>query len=400
MTTGTPPDPTPAFQVQGWCPGALRPMLSGDGLVVRLRAPLGRISPAQGQAIAAAAATHGNGLLDLSARGNLQLRGVTPASHPALIADLRPLGLIDADATAEARRNLLLTPFATAGDEALATALTDALTAPLPGFPSLPGKFGFVLDTGPAPVLSATPGDIRLERGAEGGLLIRCDGAALGAPVTEAEAPAAALALARWFCAAGGIDAGGRGRMAALIARGARPSGALAPRLPPAPALAPPTPGTCTPQGLLLGLAFGQISAPHLAALSRLGPLRLTPWRMLLLEGAAPDLLDLPSRRDLPGLILRADDPMARVIACTGAPGCQQALAPVRALAARLAAQVAPGARLHVSGCAKGCAHPGPADLTLLATATGFDLIRQGTPRDPPHQRGLDPSQIDLKEWF
>ncbi len=121
---------------------------------------------------------------------------------------------------------------------------------------------------------------------------------------------------------------------------------------------------------------------------------------MLLLEGAAPDLLDLPDLRDLPGLILRADDPMARVIACTGAPGCQQALAPVRALAAHLAAQVPPGARLHVSGCAKGCAHPGPADLTLLATATGFDLIRQGTPRDLPHQRGLDPSQIDLKEWF
>ena len=26
-----------AFEIKGWCPGALRPMLSGDGLVVRVR---------------------------------------------------------------------------------------------------------------------------------------------------------------------------------------------------------------------------------------------------------------------------------------------------------------------------------------------------------------------------
>ena len=31
--------PAQAPIVQGWCPGALRPMLSGDGLVVRVRLP-------------------------------------------------------------------------------------------------------------------------------------------------------------------------------------------------------------------------------------------------------------------------------------------------------------------------------------------------------------------------
>ena len=33
-----------APRVYGWCPGALRPMMSGDGLVVRIRAPLGRLT--------------------------------------------------------------------------------------------------------------------------------------------------------------------------------------------------------------------------------------------------------------------------------------------------------------------------------------------------------------------
>ncbi|MFN3576989.1 MAG: precorrin-3B synthase, partial [Tabrizicola sp.] len=102
-----------AWEIKGWCPGALRPMPSGDGLVVRIRPPLGRLTPAQAQAIAQAAETHGNGIIDLSARANLQLRGVTEASHPRLIDDLRAQGLIDPDIGTETLRNLIVAPFRT-----------------------------------------------------------------------------------------------------------------------------------------------------------------------------------------------------------------------------------------------------------------------------------------------
>ncbi|MEZ5797557.1 MAG: hypothetical protein R3D63_08930 [Paracoccaceae bacterium] len=111
---------------------------------------------------------------------------------------------------------------------------------------------------------------------------------------------------------------------------------------------------------------------------------------MLLVAG----LTALP---DLPGLILSPDDPLRRVEACTGAPGCLQARAATRPLARRLAPQVPPGQRLHVSGCAKGCACPGKADLVLVATAGGFDLIRQGRAQDEPLRRGLAETDIDLK---
>jgi precorrin-3B synthase len=146
-------------------------------------------------------------------------------------------------------------------------------------------------------------------------------------------------------------------------------------------------------QGALIGFAFGQMTADTLAALAPLGPLRVTPWRMVLIEA----LGTLP---DLPGLILRADDPLRRVEACSGAPACLQALAPVRDLATRLAPDVPMGKRLHVSGCAKGCAHPGRADLTLVATGQGFDLIRGGHAFDPPYARALSPEVIDLKGRF
>lgn len=377
----------PSFQVQGWCPGALRPMMSGDGLVVRVRPQAGRLTQTQAAGVAAAARTHGNALIDLSARGNVQLRGVSTASHSALIADLRALGLIDADATDEARRNVLVTPFADAATDALAARLGAALAR----MPQLPGKFGFVVDTGPAPVFAGIAGDIRFERAADGALLIRCEGAVLGAPVTEDAAPEAAVELAHWFVAAGGVT-DGRGRMAALIGRGLTPEGRLAPQIAPGPAAPAAAPGLVA-EGALVGFAFGQMTADTLAALAALGPLHITPWRMVLIEGVRA----LP---DLPGLILTADDPIRRVEACSGAPACLQALAPVRALASRLARDVPEGRRLHVSACAKGCAHPGRADLTLVATADGFDLIRGGSAHDTPDRRGLAPEMIDLKGLF
>lgn len=376
-----------AFQVQGWCPGALRPMMSGDGLVVRVRPQGGRLSPAQAAGIAAAARTHGNGLIDLSARGNVQLRGVTEATHAALIADLRKLDLIDADAADEARRNILVTPFADAATDALAAQLGAALAH----MPPLPGKFGFVVDTGPAPVFAGIAGDIRLERATDGGLVLRCDGLALGAAVGEGDAPAAAVALARWFVASGGVS-GGRGRMAALVGRGVVPEGDLAPRIAPAAPLPSPNPAI-VPQGALVGFAFGQMQADTLETLASLGSLRVTPWRMLLVEGLA----EMPASS---GLVTRGDDPIRRVEACSGAPACLQALAPVRDLAARLAPQVPQGRVLHVSGCAKGCAHPAPADVTLVATGAGFDLIRNGTTLDAAQRRGLAQDDIDLKGLF
>ena len=410
-----------AWQIKGWCPGALRPMQSGDGLVVRIRPPLGRLTPAQAAAIAQAAETHGNGTLDLSARANLQLRGVTEASHGPLIEDLRAEGLIDKDIETESLRNLIITPFRSSppspslphkggreaptpgrmrnGDSPLLSSpawggdggggrpaettdtLAAILTAALARMPRLPGKFGFAIDTGPRPVLTKASADIRLERSPDGRLILRPNGHALGQPVTDLAADT--IAMADWFVASGGI-ADGRGRMAALIARGILPPGCTI-----APARPLPTPGPgLHPEGALVALAFGQMRAETLHALTALGhEIRPTPWRMLFLVGAT----SLPA---IPGLITDPAEPILRVTACTGAPGCPQALGATRTLARLLAPQLGATQSLHVSGCAKGCAHPAPADLTLVAGQGGYDLIRNGTASDTPCLPGLTPQAI------
>ncbi len=411
----------PHPEIKGWCPGALRPMPSGDGLLVRIRPPCGRLTPAQAAGVAKAARTHGNGTLDLSSRANLQLRGVRPGAHAALIDDLSALGLIDPDIETESLRNLIITPFRKSppspslphaggrevppsgvmrdadaphppspvggrvrgkGHHATTTdTLAAILAASLARMPLLPGKFGFAIDTGPRPVLTETPADIRLERDTTGQLILRPDGYPLGQPVTGTSLADAALALAHWFLTTGGAPEG-RGRMAPHLARAALPEGFTTP---PAPPLPPPGPGM-HPEGALVAFAFGQMQAATLGALATLGhDLRLTPWRMILIAGAAqlPDLADL---------ITAPDDPLLRVTACTGAPGCPQALGATRDLARALAPNVT--GHLHVSGCAKGCAHPAAAPATLVATPNGYDLVRNGSAADPPSFTNLPPHLI------
>jgi len=170
--------------------------------------------------------------------------------------------------------------------------------------------------------------------------------------------------------------------MAAHLAGGANLPDTLAGSARPAAASAVSNPGV-HPQGALVGLAFGQMQSETLGFLAGLCPgLRLTPWRMILVEG----LEEMPRHE---GLVTRADDPLLRVVACTGAPACPEAHAETRELAASLAPRLAPETRLHVSGCAKGCAQPNAADITLVGTPDGIDLVRNGSPRDVPLQRGL-----------
>lgn len=364
-------------RIKGWCPGALKPMESGDGWIMRIKPRAGCLEAAQSLAIASAAARHGNGLIDLTGRANLQIRGLCETAFPALLRDLGDAGLIDADIATETRRNILLSPFARSRAIKLAQDLEHALAA---SDLTLPAKFGFAIDCADMRVLNDSPADIRIELGLHGGLILRADGCEFGAEFAGAHQ---ALELAAWFVDQGGIR-DGRGRMKSLIKTGACPPQDH--RIPPVPAGPSVRPGM-TPHGRLIALEFGQCNAQTLARLGAAGPLRVTPWRMLLIPGD-----DMP---DLHGLIHEPDDPRLRIHACSGAPRCPQALASTRPLARELAAHLPANVNLHVSGCGKGCGWPRRADLTLTATGPGrFDLIRGGIATDPAERRDLTPDTI------
>ena len=110
------------------------------------------------------------------------------------------------------------------------------------------------------------------------------------------------------------------------------------------------------------------------------GTLRLTPWRAVLLPGVAS-----AEAAGALGLIVEGADPRLRIVACPGRPGCGAALADTHLAAAWLAPRLPPGlGLLHISGCAKGCAHPRGAPATLVGARGGFTLIRGGRAADRP----------------
>ncbi|MFD1342071.1 precorrin-3B synthase [Litorisediminicola beolgyonensis] len=369
--------------VRGWCPGALRPMRAEDGLVVRVRPRLTRLSAAQAQGLAALAERYGAGVIEVTSRASLQLRGVSEGDHAALVSELQSLGLADTDAAREARCAVLVAPCRDAEAEALAAALDAGLAAAVDL--ELPSKFGFVVDCGATRQLADVSGDIRLERSLEG-LILRADGSPTGLPVAPDDAVEAALELARWFVMSGGVGADGRGRMAAHLVRVALPE-ALSGHALPVEKVAPMHPGR-TSEGMTVAAGFGLFPATSVAKLAeQTDALIPTPWRSFFLPGAPELALD-------PDLITDPRDPLLRLHGCTGAPACPQAEAETRSIARQLARDLPDGVTLHVSGCAKGCAHPGPADLTLTGRDGRFDLIRAGRASDPPERRGLAPDQL------
>ncbi|PAU76913.1 cobalamin biosynthesis protein CobG [Halomonas salipaludis] len=375
-------------RIKGWCPGAWRPMATGDGLLVRVRPRLGRLTRQQMLALCEAAETFGSGLVELTSRANLQLRGVSEASWPGLMDYLVEHGLVDPDPDSERRPQLLLAPDWQADDATFEAARL--LEARLDELPALPAKWGLAIDAGVAPLLGEVSADLRIERSAPGSLIVRADGRELGTPV---DSPAAAVELlvrlANWFVDSGGYDAG-------RMRRHTAPLPAWAPAV-----MAPAEAGPRLPLGAYLegegawgrvvGLPFGRAPAAALRAAvdsAAVSAVRVTPWRRLLVEGEAPTAV--------PGLLDDDRDPRLCVDVCPGAPHCEQASVETLALAERLSGRIE--GSVHVSGCAKGCARQTLADLCLSGRDGRFDLIVSGRADGTPDATGL--SETDVIEYI
>lgn len=150
---------------RGWCPGALRPMESGDGLLVRIKPSCGVLALDQAEAFANAARAFGNGLIELTSRGNLQLRGVRSDTLIPLSASLDALHLLDASPAAEAVRNVISSPLAgidaTAFDTRPVAKVLEARLMSDASLAALPDKFCFLIDGGGILPLTDTDADIR-----------------------------------------------------------------------------------------------------------------------------------------------------------------------------------------------------------------------------------------------
>ena len=139
-------------------------------------------------------------------------------------------------------------------------------------------------------------------------------------------------------------------------------------------------------------LPFGHTTAGALRRFARAAvdngasSIRPAPGRSLLAIGLSPDAVDkLDKSAVAEDFVVDAHDPRRHVVACAGAPACASAELPTRQLAPEVARAIRSWAGtsniVHLSGCSKGCAHPGPAALTLAGPNR---LILNGRAGDTP----------------
>jgi precorrin-3B synthase len=406
---------------KGWCPGALRPMETGDGLLVRVRASGGRLALGQAAVIAEGALACGNGAISLSARGNLQVRGVSERTLRDLQARLGAAGLIDSDPEVERLRNILVSPLSdidpdAAFDLAPSVAALERRLAEDTALRPLPAKFSFVLDAGGRLPVGDIDADIRFQatRNADGPAFAAYLGGddALAAIVTPSEIGVAASRLARAVLSLAG--SGEPRRMQALVERlGAKAVFASAgldamrrPRSRRSTSLRDVLGFHVFGPAVVVGAAspFGDIDAVRFATLieharaAGADGLRLAPWRSLLVTGLSPRrATSFVGACVKLGFVVQSTDLRLRVVACPGAPACLHAFRPLRDDATRWASLLPAGDTviLHVSGCAKGCARPLATAATLIATENGYDLVVDGRAAGLPVRQGLSNAAID-----
>jgi len=114
------------------CPGLLRIVAARDGGICRIKLSGGELSAAQARAIADASARHAAGVIELTNRANVQVRGVKRGEEAALIAALIAAGLgpmpvngVESHGNTTAAENAMNAGTASAVDAIVATAAAD-----------------------------------------------------------------------------------------------------------------------------------------------------------------------------------------------------------------------------------------------------------------------------------
>ncbi|MFJ5682238.1 precorrin-3B synthase [Streptomyces sp. NPDC093099] len=458
------------------CPGALRLHTADDGRLARLRLPAGLLTVRQAEALADAAERLGDGHLDLTSRGNVQLRGLGGNCGAELAGLLHEAGLLPSESH-ERVRNIVASPLA--GLDELPSANVqlwarelDGLLCASPWAAALSGRFLFALDDGRGDV-AGLGADVTLLARGDGSVVVRIGANGSGLRVTPEDAPRAALLAGETFLTVAEASGSGAWRVRELpaeygreleaavragltdagigteyVAEAADPGSGADPGPGPGPGRGPgpgsrpeqelpvPTPGppipvrpgpvpspglpspglpSPVPPGPVPGLVpspdgttalsvharLGRLTAAQwrLLAAAANGPLRVTPWRGVIVPGVAPAAAGATlDRLRTAGLITGPGSPWHGVGACTGRPGCAKALADVRSDAAAAVSRGSGGLPVHWSGCARRCGHPqGGRWVDVVATGEGrYDISVQGeAPDTTPNATTTGPELAD-----
>jgi precorrin-3B synthase len=358
-------------------------METGDGLLARLTPSGSTIAIEAFTGLCAAARRHGNGIVEITSRGSIQIRGLGADSAPLFAADVAALRIEGSDGIP-----VLTDPLKS---DALALQLRIALAGTNLA-EQLSAKVSVVVD------LDDFAADILLRTVDATGLHVALGGdAATSTPLGVVPLGRGADCVVRLFTFLAALSP--RSKMREAVARGGLVAlkTAIADLLIDEPE--PPRRPPFEPIGihqlssgniLGIGLPFGHSDAERLSGLaesarrSGASGVRTSPGRALLLMGLPSGATAaLVAEAATFGFIVDPRDPCRRVVACAGAPFCASGQIATRAMAltiADAARSLPPGEIVHLSGCAKGCAHPAPAPIAVFGRDGRCDVFVDGEP--------------------
>jgi precorrin-3B synthase len=342
------------------CPGLLRLHEAGDGLLARVRLPGGRLDVRAARAVAELAAS-GNGIVELTSRANLQVRGLTDAALAQRL--LTAAGLLRSPAH-DRVRNIVASPLAGRLDGAVAVdAIVDELDAELcadPAVAGLPGRFLFAVEDG-SQTHGVTVPDVELD--------VRSDRLVLAGARTDLPGtPQYAVAAARAFLAiaAGAwrivdVDRGAQ-RIAESLGGGA---GERLPRR-----------GSSVSAGVQRQ-QDGRHAVTALAPLQRFVPAALS-CDVRVGSGRTVTIVDTTDPEAAAGelraagLLTDPESGWTDLTACSGLGACARARGDVRAAALRRASvREASARREHWAACERQCGRPTGDAITVTVTDAG-----------------------------
>jgi precorrin-3B synthase len=337
--------------------------------MVRLRLPGGRISAGSLRRLTELAASYGNGILQLTSRAGIQLRGLPDPLPTDFVDALVAAGALPA-VSHERVRNIVASPLTgLSGGLVDLGPLTSALDAGLvaePALADLPGRFLFVLDDGRGDLVDLTFDLGYQATGPDGGYVL-VGSAERGLPVRTDEAVSTLLHLALAFTTARAdtgawhvaelpawVDTLGLVPVAPVRSAAVTRLG----RIGTAASVAVPLARLTLEQARVVEDVVGG------------GSVVITPWRGLVLPESAGRLDDLGAA----GFVTDDDTAWAQLSACVGAPFCGRARIDTTEVAAALVGTGARLPRTHVSGCERRCGAPAGDHRDLVAPSVAQAL--------------------------
>ncbi|MEJ7796929.1 MAG: hypothetical protein WKF42_00415 [Solirubrobacteraceae bacterium] len=376
------PSSSPVRDRPDHCPGVLALHDAADGALARVRLPGGRVDASGLQAVADVARL-GNGLVQLTSRASLQIRGLPAGSGEPIAERLRAGGLLPSLAH-DRVRNVLASPVG--GRHPRSLAATDEIVAELDrglcadaALAGLPARLQFAVDDGSASV-GAHAADVALVAESRTSFRMWLAGRRTTLTAAPRDAPHLALEAARAFL----VLAGDAWRVGDVTDGPAKLARLLSGELESCAASVAPRPlqvgALCQSDGhvaITVLPPLGRLDHKTLRRLAELAAhVRLSVARTItIVDVSTDDVAALTAELAALGLVTAPGSGWHGLSACAGLGACVRARTDVRAVAAERARQRLPAAPAeHWTACERGCGRPLDVPLAVVATEGGVTV--------------------------